>query len=58
MNLCKRCLSKQFVAIFKKDKIFDISGLDVADIFSKATKRSICGGISAKQTCRDNYEKK
>lgn len=58
VNICSRFVSKKFVVIFKKDKMFYISGVDVASIINKTTKSGICNGISAKQTCREHYEQK
>jgi hypothetical protein len=57
-SIFKRIISKRFVAVFHKDKLFDISSVGVAEILNKTTSRTVYGGISAKHTCGDHYEKK
>ena len=58
LSVLKRIISKRFVAVFHKDKLFDISGVGVSDIINKTASRTVYGGISAKNTCGDNCEKK
>lgn len=58
IDLFKRIVSKNFVAIFKKDNYFIVDGLKVSDLVSESEKKRVYSGNCVKEIYGDIHKEK